>query len=187
MARRVTKYPVTGHGEDARKECSQCKEVKLLSEYTKYKASKPALRTECRSCNNKRSLNTFHKNPSHHRARHMEWHAKNRDSKLEAMRANMLRRNYDISIDDYNSMLSAQGGKCANKGCPNIPDTLDRMLAVDHDHVTGNVRGLLCCNCNLVLGNSGESAECFYGLIDYLNMYDGTSHGGLVAEVYTNA
>lgn len=187
MANRATKYPVTGSGEDARKKCSQCKEEKLLSEYSKYKDSKPALRTECRSCNKKRSLDTFNKDAPRHRARNMEWHLKNRGLKLEVMRANMLRRNYDISIDDYNSMLSAQDGKCANKGCPNIPDPLSRMLAVDHDHVTGNVRGLLCCNCNLVLGNSGESAECFYGLIDYLNMNDGESHGGLVAEVYVNA
>ena len=64
-------------------------------------------------------------------------------------RGNVYKRNFGISLEDYEELLEKQGGVCAickNK-CPS-----GRRLAVDHDHVTKRVRGLLCCNCNRVLG-----------------------------------
>lgn len=45
---------------------------------------------------------------------------------------------------EYAALLALQGGHCAL--CPNTPKT--RRLAVDHDHRTGRVRGLLCFRCN---------------------------------------
>ena len=55
-----------------------------------------------------------------------------------------LRRHYGISLADYEDILDEQGGKCAICLCK--PRT--RVLAVDHDHLTGRVRGLLCGRCN---------------------------------------
>ena len=55
-----------------------------------------------------------------------------------------LRRLYDISAADYEYLLAFQGGGCALCGRP--PGRV--RLAVDHDHKTGFVRGLLCMNCN---------------------------------------
>ena len=57
---------------------------------------------------------------------------------------------YGINIDDYIIMLENQNYKC--KIC-NIPqDNLKKRLNIDHCHLTGKVRGLLCHNCNLALG-----------------------------------
>lgn len=52
-----------------------------------------------------------------------------------------------VSDDDYHRMLAAQGGGCAI--CGATPKT--RRLDVDHDHLTGKVRGLLCHRCNRAL------------------------------------
>ena len=54
------------------------------------------------------------------------------------------RAELDVSLDDYEALLAAQGGGCAL--CGNPPKT--RRLDVDHDHRTGQIRGLLCSRCN---------------------------------------
>lgn len=60
---------------------------------------------------------------------------------------------YGLTPEDYATLLSSQGGKCAiclsevsNKTQP------WRLFYVDHDHTTCKVRGLLCCACNSWLG-----------------------------------
>jgi hypothetical protein len=60
-------------------------------------------------------------------------------------------RQYGLSRESYLKMYEAQGRKCAINGC-------DRTgkLVVDHDHVTGKVRGLLCGPCNTRLGHLGD-------------------------------
>lgn len=56
-------------------------------------------------------------------------------------------RHLGITDEAYTRLLEAQGGHCAL--CPNTPKT--RRLHVDHDHHTGEVRGLLCYRCNRAL------------------------------------
>lgn len=58
-----------------------------------------------------------------------------------------LRREYGITPDDYDRMFAEQNGLCAI--CEEGIDT--GRLCVDHSHITGKVRGLLCRNCNLKL------------------------------------
>ncbi len=60
----------------------------------------------------------------------------------EAARDRYLRRKYGISLEDYNTILAHQGGKCAICRCD--PPKSGRAFHVDHDHKTGRVRGLLC-------------------------------------------
>lgn len=55
-----------------------------------------------------------------------------------------------MTPDDYERMLAGQGGTCAL--CPMIPDGTHERFCVDHDHVTGKVRGILCKFCNSKLG-----------------------------------
>lgn len=65
-------------------------------------------------------------------------------------RARTLRRQYGIGPDDYAAILARQNGSCAICGGP--PTGSYRCFDVDHDHVTGTVRGLLCRRCNTGLG-----------------------------------
>lgn len=60
-------------------------------------------------------------------------------------RANLKHR-YGITEDDYAQILAEQGGTCYF--CPAEISPYGRRLSVDHDHVTGGVRGILCLRCN---------------------------------------
>jgi hypothetical protein len=75
-----------------------------------------------------------------------------------------LKHEYGISLDEYDKMVENQEGVCAI--CKKPP--IGRRLAVDHDHVTGKIRGLLCHNCNVSLGLLGEDSEAIKRLLDYL-------------------
>lgn len=55
-----------------------------------------------------------------------------------------VQRTYGLAPGQYKEMLEAQDGRCAM--CRRIPRS--KRLAVDHDHFTGKVRGLLCGGCN---------------------------------------
>jgi hypothetical protein len=72
-----------------------------------------------------------------------------------------LRKRYGMTVEDYDELLLAQGGRCAICGTtepPLLKETCSSGLsfAVDHDHQTGAVRGLLCGPCNLGIGNLGD-------------------------------
>lgn len=76
----------------------------------------------------------------------------------------MLRCKYGIGLDFYERLLTIQDGRCAICG-----DTEDgRALAVDHDHVTGTVRELLCANCNNGLGRFRDDPERLKAAVHYL-------------------
>jgi len=73
-----------------------------------------------------------------------------------------LRHKYNISINDYDTMLSQQNGACAI--CGIITDD----LCVDHGHGTGEIRGLLCQNCNSGLGFFKDKVSNLVEAIKYL-------------------
>jgi Recombination endonuclease VII len=83
-------------------------------------------------------------------------------------------KRYGISTADYERMLARQRGRCAlcrrKQEHTRIPK---RSLSVDHSHVTGKIRALLCNNCNVMLGFAGDDANVLVrGLILLLQ------HGG---------
>jgi hypothetical protein len=82
---------------------------------------------------------------------------------------------YGLSSSQYNSMLEAQRGVCAVCGRPPKGKRRQRALCVDHDHRSGTVRGLLCYDCNLMLGHAKDDAEVLRRAADYLQ-----AHGAAV-------
>jgi|SRR6267142_1728705 len=75
-----------------------------------------------------------------------------------------LKYRYGISFEDYHRFLDLQNGVCAV--CKNPPNK--RSLDVDHNHITGKIRGLLCNDCNVALGRVKESIQILNSLIVYL-------------------
>lgn len=75
-----------------------------------------------------------------------------------------MKADFGISLADFETMLSNQGGVCAI--CGERPKR--RRLAVDHCHQTGRVRGLLCYSCNVGIGALRDSPDVIRSAIAYL-------------------
>lgn len=85
-------------------------------------------------------------------------------------RRSVLKRTYGITAERYDQMLRAQAGACAVCKHPPAKKTRQsKSLAVDHDHATGEVRGLLCGRCNTALGLLREDPANIVALFNYLD------------------
>lgn len=81
---------------------------------------------------------------------------------------------YGLTIEHYEAMLESQGGVCAicEEAEPGKRrDGSPKPLAVDHDHDTGKVRGLLCGRCNAALGGLRDSPKLVRRLLRYLKTH----------------
>ena len=91
-----------------------------------------------------------------------------RENNPERVEAARLQRLYGLSLAEKEKMLAAQGGVCACCGSTNDGYRRSSTLAVDHDHNTGQIRGLLCHACNLGIGNLGDNLQGVYQAVNYL-------------------
>lgn len=77
---------------------------------------------------------------------------------------------YNMGLQEYNDMFREQNGCCAI--CGIHQSKLNRALAVDHNHATGEIRGLLCTTCNTGLGQFKENPEFLENAKNYLNKHN---------------
>ena len=92
----------------------------------------------------------------------------NKERAAESAWKSRLKIEYNLTIEQYNSMLTEQSGGC--KICLK-PDE-GRKLAVDHCHSSGKVRGLLCNKCNRAIGLLNDSVDSAERLYIYLKDQD---------------
>ncbi len=71
---------------------------------------------------------------------------------------------YDLSLEEFNQLLEKQNNSCGICG----KSFEEYRNYIDHDHVTGKVRGLLCSGCNTGLGKFGDNIEGLMKAIYYL-------------------
>lgn len=77
---------------------------------------------------------------------------------------------HGMSVDDYRGMIKRQGDKCAICGTDRCdPSGRMQRWCIDHDHTTGQVRGLLCRACNLGLGSFADNKDRMHAAIAYLS------------------
>lgn len=131
----------TNHPYFKGRECTTCKKFKDASQFylTKDKRSLGgiAMRSKCKQCDEERKYKAF------------------------------IKRTYDITFEDYESLLKSQNGCCAI--CKSrIGNSRTSRLFVDHCHNTMKVRGLLCSSCNHGLGQFKDSPKLLRRAIEYL-------------------
>jgi hypothetical protein len=85
----------------------------------------------------------------------------------------MLKSMYGILQEDYDALLASQNGHCAICGGDRF-DKRRKALGVDHDHLTGVVRGLLCRSCNLAIGLLRDDPALLRAALDYLAVHGKT-------------
>lgn len=105
-------------------------------------------------------------------ARQRAWSVANRDKLRVRTRDNHIKRRYGISRADYDALFARQGGLCAICRKPS-----KLRLCVDHCHVTGMIRGLLCRKCNAGLGCLGEDQRALVAALAYLGARSDDSAG----------
>lgn len=89
------------------------------------------------------------------------------------MSDNFRRYNYGLTQEEYQAKLEEQNHCCAicgEKGKDNTKNGTG-TLHVDHNHITGNIRGLLCRECNLAIGHLKDSVSILMRAIRYLEIY----------------
>ena len=89
-----------------------------------------------------------------------------RDCIRENDRWRHLKKTYGVTKEEYLEMFYNQGGACWI--CSKTPEENGQSLAVDHCHDTGKVRGLLCSQCNLMLGYAEDNIGTLATAIKYL-------------------
>ena len=98
-----------------------------------------------------------------------KWYAKNKKRKAAYQRKYDLENLYGINEEKYQKLLKFQKHKCAVCFEPDKPN---KKLHIDHSHITGLTRGLLCGNCNKALGLLLDSTILLGRLIGYLRTWD---------------
>ena len=89
-------------------------------------------------------------NPEKDRLSKRAWYDKNKSRICEIEKYRSLLKLYGITKEEYEKMLEEHLNKCAI--CGKEAKDCAKGLCVDHDHVTGKIRGLLCMRCNSSLG-----------------------------------
>ena len=102
-------------------------------------------------------------NPEQAKANRKRNYELNKESNLQYSKEYNLKKKFSLSLLEYEEMLTKQNGVCAICG-----GTCTKSLAVDHDHATGAIRGLLCNNCNRGLGHFKDNLKNLQQAIDYL-------------------
>lgn len=128
--------------------CKRCRETKPVSSFSKDTRYKDGYYYYCRMCKNEIGKN--------YRERLGKREIKNRT----------LQDRYGITINEYDKLLDMQNHCCAI--CQKHITETGQGLHVDHCHITGRIRGLLCNSCNGGLGNFKDDTSLLESAIEYL-------------------
>jgi hypothetical protein len=139
---------------DGSKWCPDCATVKPLQDFVRNVGASQGRGPYCRLCHNARG--------------------KASKDKIGGSRTYHLKRRYGITAEEADVMLEEQGGLCVI--CKVAP-----AAHVDHDHATGQVRALLCFNCNGGLGQFKDNTEALHAAAYYVAFH--TSRQQIAAEL----
>lgn len=140
----------------------------------------------CKKCQKLRGQKYNESHKEEHRNSQKKWVKSNpevnkkwRDKNPEKIKGYVLKQNYGISIEEKNRMLLKQDNCCSICNI-NILEYLEKQkgnkiihdFCVDHNHETGQLRGLLCGPCNRAIGLLLDNALLLRKAADYLDFHD---------------
>jgi len=166
--------------------CTKCKRELSIKWFSKDKTKKSGYHPHCKTCRRvygsvwQKLVRKIPEVGDKWRKQNRESYSKHREKRRDEMRkrtpeyktSGVMKSLYGITLDQYNEMLKKQDGGCAICGKTetrkNMWGTGICRLNIDHDHNTGEVRGLLCHSCNFGLGAFFDSAQLLSKAIEYL-------------------
>jgi len=159
------------------KKCTKCGIEKELSYFYKCKGGKFGVQSICKECIQKYQVNNREQQKEYNKNYQLTNKDKIKEDKKEYYLENKnkinnyyLQSKYGITLDQYNEMLKKQNNLCIICGKEETTIIRGKLLnlAIDHNHKTGKVRGLLCINCNHLLGNAKDNKQVLLNAINYL-------------------
>ena len=132
------------------------------------------------------TIMTIEEKRERNRLKNAAWRAKDRgkynqyqsdwkSNNIDKVRRYKWKMRFGITPEQYNELLIVQGGVCAVCGKPKSKkhnkSNRDQMLSVDHDHITDQVRGLLCQDCNIAIGYFHDDSTRLQKAIKYLTKH----------------
>ena len=145
--------------------CRKCEQRKCILKFNRHCRYKGGRRSDCKVCTSEagRKYNLLHQ---HKRALEERRKYAGYDRVYEAKR-----RGLD---GDFEELFGKEPDACAICGNPETAKSSDgklRHLALDHDHVSGQIRDFLCYRCNTLLGRVADDAMLLHKMADYLEYH----------------
>ena len=163
--------------------CTKCGTEKADTEFYKDKKGPRGRTHQCKQCYRDYNVEFDKKNPGRRRGQRAEWWRQYgyKYSNGAYCRRSNLKRFYKMTLEDYDRMHKVQDGRCAICRRPETYKRLGKVmnLSVDHNHITGEVRGLLCHACNRGVGLLRDSADTLLAAAAYVRRH---SHIRLAKE-----
>ena len=163
-----------------RKRCSKCSKLRVLTKFVKHKQTSDKLHTICKHCQSEYRKEWYLKNKEKVKAKALKWGKDNKEliykrkkdkwknhplKRKLYQKINHLKYKYGLTLEEYKKLKSKCDNKCmiCNK---------KRKLFIDHNHKTKQVRGLICHNCNFILGLAYDKLEILKNAYKYLKNHD---------------
>ena len=149
--------------------CSKCGLVKKISGFSKDCTQKDGLSRRCKSCRKKEQELYYANNRERVKMAVRRYKKSHFDLYSRCARRYHLKKKFGITESQFESLLAGQNGKC--KICGRSDSGRLGSFSVDHDHITGEIRGLLCYRCNVGLGHFGDSPVILRKAAAYLSKH----------------
>lgn len=187
-------YTKVQYNKEGQKQCTKCLEYKGIEHFHKYSKAQDGLKPWCKPCVKEYDLledDSKRKMPRKYVDGKMNCRSCNKYFFSESFtlrkgnnarcnectiihQHNITIKKHGITYDTYTEMLNAQGGVC--KICGSEEKSHRSRLCIDHDHACcpgynscGKcIRGIICSNCNMSLGNAKDNIDILQKMIDYL-------------------
>jgi len=176
--------------------CARCKKEKDARQFSVSSTRKDGRNPYCLECSRLLGKEYYSRNKEKTKIRTQKWHkanpektreslrryrqkhiqyfrdykraeyVRNKDRVITILRDNKFRKKFGISLSERDRLAEVQDRKCAI--CGKHESEMTRRLAVDHDHVTRKIRGMLCNNCNLGLGHFKSDIDLLKKALNYI-------------------
>ena len=131
--------------------CQSCSLFKDRLDFSSDKSTKYGVCAYCKQCYSEKCKKSYRENKIRHKN-------------------SSLKSRFGITIEQYNVLLLKQNFRCAI--CLKSKTDNGKALAVDHNHTTGDIRGLLCNKCNFGIGQFDDNISLLKKTIRYLEGMD---------------
>ncbi len=138
---------VEEYAQNGAYKCQSCSLFKDRLDFSSDKSTKYGVCAYCKQCHSKKQKKSYSENKTRHKN-------------------SSLKSRFGITLKQYNVLLSKQNFRCAI--CLRSEIDNGKSLAVDHNHTTGAIRGLLCIKCNFGIGQFEDNTELLKKTIRYL-------------------